>query len=67
MKSEWKTLGLSKAVLETIDSLNFQKMTPVQVGIKFPNENLKQRIEFKLYFSFSLQQFPFFWIGKMLP
>jgi len=30
MKSEWKTLGLSKAVLETIDSLNFQKMTPVQ-------------------------------------
>ena len=33
MKSEWNTLGLSKAVLETIDSLNFQKMTPVQVRI----------------------------------
>ena len=31
MKSEWNILGLSKAVLETIDSLDFQKMTPVQV------------------------------------
>ena len=31
MKSEWNILGLSEAVLETIDSLDFQKMTPVQV------------------------------------
>jgi len=30
MKSEWNILGLSEAVLETIDSLDFQKMTPVQ-------------------------------------
>ena len=38
MKSEWNILGLSKAVLETIDSLDFQKMTPVQV-IDKQNEN----------------------------
>ena len=46
MKSEWNILGLSKAVLETIDSLDFQKMTPVQV-IDKKNENLKtNKIEF---------------------
>ena len=44
MKSEWNILGLSEAVLETIDSLNFQKMTPVQVGIKFANENLLNKL-----------------------
>ena len=42
MKSEWNILGLSKAVLETIDSLDFQKMTPVQV-IDKQNENLKNK------------------------
>ena len=31
MKSEWKTIGLSKAVLQTLKKLKFSKMTPVQV------------------------------------
>ena len=42
MKSEWNILGLSEAVLETIDSLDFQKMTPVQV-IDKQYENLKNK------------------------
>ena len=68
MKSEWNILGLSKAVLETIDSLDFQKMTPVQV-IDKQNENLKKKMNVhftKAFYCFSLQQFHFFWIEKML-
>ena len=31
MDSDWKSLGLSDAILETLEELKFEKMTPVQV------------------------------------
>ena len=55
MKSEWNILGLSKAVLETIDSLDFQKMTPVQV-IDKQNENLKKKLNMHFTKAFLLFQ-----------
>ena len=31
MKSEWSSLGLSKAILDTLEEMQFHTMTPVQV------------------------------------